>query len=303
MREEVNTSFRDPKKLSDEKILRRATYASVLVASILIVIKAFAWFLTDSVSILASLVDSSMDAVASLINLFAVAHSLVPADKEHRFGHGKVESLAGLGQSVFIFVSAVFLLISAANRLQNPQELGEVWLGTGVMLASLLLTSALLLFQGYVVRRTGSLAVKADALHYRADLFTNGAILLALFLSVYGYAFFDAVFAIIIAVYIFYSAWGIAREAVQILLDRELPDKVREQITTAAKSVLGVRGIHDLRTRRSGVTCFVQLHIDLDENLSLKDAHQIADAVEDAICAEIPEADVIIHEDPIATHS
>ncbi|MBV1871604.1 MAG: cation diffusion facilitator family transporter [Gammaproteobacteria bacterium] len=303
MRQEVNASFVDQKKLSDEKILRRATYASVLVASILIVIKALAWFLTDSVSILASLVDSSMDAVASLINLFAVAHSLVPADKEHRFGHGKVESLAGLGQSVFILVSAVFLLLSAANRLQNPQELGEVWLGTGVMLTSLLLTSALLLFQRYVVRRTGSLAVKADALHYRADLFTNAAILLALFLSVYGYAFFDSVFAIIIAVYIVYSAWGIAREAVQILLDRELPDKVREQIITVAKSVLGVRGIHDLRTRRSGVTCFVQLHIDLDENLSLKDAHQIADAVEDAICAEIPEADVIIHEDPVATYS
>ena len=290
-------------KLSDEKLLRRATYASVFVASVLIVIKTIAWLLTGSVSILASLVDSLMDAVASLINLFAVAHSLVPADSEHRFGHGKVESLAGLGQSVFIFASAVFLFISAVERLQNPQELGEVGLGTVVIVISILLTVLLLVFQHYVVKRTGSLAVKADALHYRADLFTNAAILLALFLSVYGYSFFDAVFAIAIAFYIFYSAWGIAYDAVQILLDRELPEEIREQITHIAKSVPRVGGIHELRTRRSGATRFIQFHIDLDENMSLKEAHQVADLVEAAICVEIPNADVIIHEDPTVSSS
>ena len=291
----------DQTNLSDEKLLRRATYASVLVASILIVIKTLAWMLTGSVSILASLVDSLMDVVASAINLFAVAHSLVPADSEHRFGHGKVESLAGLGQSLFIFASAVFLIISAADRLQNPQELGELGLGTGVMIASMVLTALLLFFQRHVVNRTGSLAVKADALHYRADLYTNAAILIALALSIYGYSFFDAVFAIIIAIYIIYSAWEIAYDAVQILLDRELPEEDREHIKNIAEAVPRVKGIHELRTRRSGVTRFIQLHIDLDETMSLREAHQVADRVEATICAEIPNADVIIHEDPVGS--
>jgi ferrous-iron efflux pump FieF len=303
MSQEFKSLSADRERLTDERLLRRATYASVLVASILIVIKAIAWMLTGSVSILASLVDSLMDVVASAINLFAVAHSLVPADSEHRFGHGKVESLAGLGQSVFIFASAVFLIFSAADRLQNPQELGELGLGTGVMIASMVLTALLLLFQRHVVKRTGSLAVKADALHYRADLYTNAAILIALVLSIYGYSFFDAIFAIVIAIYIVYSAWGIAYDAVQILLDRELPEEDREHITNIAEAVPRVKGIHELRTRRSGVTRFIQLHIDLDEAMSLREAHQIADRVEAAICAEIPNADVIIHEDPVESCS
>ncbi|MBL4608798.1 MAG: cation diffusion facilitator family transporter [Pseudomonadales bacterium] len=299
MSQEFKSFSAGQQRQSDETLLRRATYASVLVASILIVVKAVAWVLTGSVSILASLVDSLMDVVASVINLFAVAHSLVPADSEHRFGHGKVESLAGLGQSFFIFASAVFLIFSAADRLQNPQELAELGLGTGVMIASMALTSLLLLFQRFVVKRTGSLAVKADALHYRTDLFTNAAILVALVLSVYGYSFFDAIFAMVIAVYIVYSAWSIAYDAVQILLDRELPDNIRDQITEIAESVPRVKGIHELRTRRSGITCFIQLHIDLDATMSLQEAHQISDLVEAAICAEIPSADVIIHEDPM----
>lgn len=301
MSQELNSLPADQKNLSDEKLLRRATYASVLVASILIVIKAIAWVLTGSVSILASLVDSLMDMVASAINLFAVAHSLVPADREHRFGHGKVESLAGLGQSLFIFASAVFLIISAADRLQNPKELGELGLGTGVIIASMVLTVLLLLFQRHVVNRTGSLAVKADALHYRADLYTNAAILIALVLSIYGYSFFDAIFAIIIAIYIVYSAWDIAYDAVQILLDHELPEEEREHITNIAEAVPRVKGIHELRTRRSGVTRFIQLHIDLDGAMTLKEAHQVADRVEAAICEEMPDADVIIHEDPVGS--
>ena len=301
MNQETKISPADQTNLSDETLLRRATYASVLVASILIVVKAFAWMLTGSVSILASLVDSLMDVVASAINLFAVAHSLVPADSEHRFGHGKVESLAGLGQSLFIFASAVFLIISAADRLQNPQELGELGLGTGVIVFSMALTALLLLFQRHVVNRTGSLAVKADALHYRADLYTNAAILIALALSIYGYSFFDAIFAIVIAIYIVYSAWEIAYDAVQILLDRELPKEEREHITNIAEAVPRVKGIHELRTRRSGVTRFIQLHIDLDGTMSLREAHQVADIVEAAICAEIPNADVIIHEDPVGS--
>lgn len=284
--------------VSDEKLLRWATYASVFTASCLIVIKIFAWWLTDSVSMLASLVDSLMDAAASLINLFAVAHALVPADHEHRFGHGKVESLAGLGQAVFIFISALFLLYNAYDRLQHPQELTALGWGTSVTLVSIALTALLLLFQSYVVKRTHSLAVKADSLHYRSDLATNAVILLALLFSYYGFQRVDPLFAIVIAFYILYSAWSIAHDSVQILLDRELPDAMRARIIEVAEAITEVKSIHDLRTRRSGLTHFIQLHIDLDASLTLQQAHRIADEVEAAIVAAIPNADVIIHQDP-----
>lgn len=284
--------------VSDEKLLRWATYASVFTASCLIVIKIFAWWLTDSVSMLASLVDSLMDAAASLINLFAVAHALVPADHEHRFGHGKVESLAGLGQAVFIFISALFLLYNAYDRLQHPQELMALGWGTAVTLVSIALTVLLLLFQSYVVKRTQSLAVKADALHYRSDLATNAVILLALLFSYYGFQRVDPLFAIVIAFYILYSAWCIAHDSAQILLDRELPDAMRARIIDVAEAIVEVKSIHDLRTRRSGLTHFIQLHIDLDASLTLQQAHRIADEVEAAIIAAIPNADVIIHQDP-----
>lgn len=284
--------------VSDEKLLRWATYASVFTATCLIVIKIFAWWLTDSVSMLASLVDSLMDAAASLINLFAVAHALVPADHEHRFGHGKVESLAGLGQAVFIFISALFLLYNAYDRLQHPQELMALGWGTAVTLVSIALTVLLLLFQSYVVKRTQSLAVKADALHYRSDLATNAVILLALLFSYYGFQRVDPLFAIVIAFYILYSAWCIAHDSAQILLDRELPDAMRARIIDVAEAIAEVKSIHDLRTRRSGLTHFIQLHIDLDASLTLQQAHRIADEVEAAIIAAIPNADVIIHQDP-----
>lgn len=284
--------------VSDEKLLRWATYASVFTASCLIVIKIFAWWLTDSVSMLASLVDSLMDAAASLINLFAVAHALVPADHEHRFGHGKVESLAGLGQAVFIFISALFLLYNAYDRLQHPQELMALGWGTAVTLVSIALTVLLLLFQSYVVKRTQSLAVKADALHYRSDLATNAVILLALLFSYYGFQRVDPLFAIVIAFYILYSAWCIAHDSAQILLDRELPDAMRARIIDVTEAIAEVKSIHDLRTRRSGLTHFIQLHIDLDASLTLQQAHRIADEVEAAIIAAIPNADVIIHQDP-----
>jgi len=283
---------------SDEQVLRWATYASVATASVLIVIKAAAWWLTDSVSVLASLVDSLMDVAASLINLFAVAHALVPADHEHRFGHGKVESLAGLGQAIFVFISALFLLVNAYDRLQNPHALQAIEWGAVVTLVSIVLTVLLLLFQAYVVKRTDSLAVKADALHYRSDLATNAVILLALGLSYYGYQRVDPIFAIVIAMYILYSAWSIVTDSIQILLDRELPDDMRNRIIEVAEAIPQVKSIHELRTRRSGITHFIQLHIDLDAQLTLQQAHSIADQVEAAICAIIPNADVIIHEDP-----
>ncbi len=280
--------------------MKRATYASVLTAGILIVAKLYAWFVTDSVSILASLIDSSLDVLASLVNLFAVRHALTPADHEHRFGHGKVESLSGLAQSTFIAGSAGFLLLEAFGRLMNPQPVKLATIGIGVMILSIVLTSLLLLIQRHAIQRTGSTAIKADYLHYSVDLLVNVSVVVALILAVNGWAGFDAIFAVGIVVFILHSAWNIAKESLEHLLDRELPDEDRARIELLVKSFPGVLGAHDLRTRRSGRDVFIQFHLELPDDLTLVDAHAIADAVEVRIIEVYPEAEVIIHEDPIS---
>jgi ferrous-iron efflux pump FieF len=270
----------------------------VATAGILITGKLVAWLMTGSVSLLASLIDSMMDAAASLINLFAVRYALMPADREHRFGHGKAESLAGLAQTTFIAGSALFLMLQAFDRLLHPRPLADVAVGVGIMVFAILATLALLLVQRHVVKVTGSTAIKADALHYTTDLLTNASIIAALLLTGYGWPGSDALFALGIALYILYSAWHIGNEAFQLLMDRELPDEQRLRIRSAALAHARVRGVHDLRTRRSGHDIFIQLHLELDDDLSLFDAHEIADEVEANIRAMLPEADILIHKDP-----
>jgi ferrous-iron efflux pump FieF len=280
------------------RLLRLATHASVATAVILITAKLVAWMMTGSVSVLASLVDSMMDVAASLINLFAVRYSLMPADHEHRFGHGKAESLAGLAQTTFISGSAVFLILQSVDRLLHPRPLEDVGIGVGVMVFAILATLSLLILQRHVIRVTGSTAIKADALHYTTDVLTNASIIIALLLSGFGWHGVDALFALGIAAYILYSAWHIGHEALQLLMDRELPDEQRQRIRQAARSHGEVRGIHDLRTRRSGHDIFIQMHLELDDELSLFDAHEIADQVEARIREIHPEADILIHTDP-----
>ena len=280
------------------RLLRLATNASVATAAILIAAKLVAWAITGSVSVLASLVDSMMDVAASLINLFAVRYSLMPADREHRFGHGKAESLAGLAQTTFIAGSAVFLILQAFDRLLHPRPLEDVGIGVGVMVFAILATLALLILQRHVIRVTGSTAIKADALHYTTDVLVNGSIIIALLLSGYGWPGIDALFALGIAGYILYSAWHIGHEAFQLLMDRELPDEQRQRIRHAALAHNQVRGVHDLRTRRSGHDIFIQMHLVLDDDLSLFDAHEIGDEVEASIREIHPEADILIHKDP-----
>lgn len=282
------------------KLLRLATYASVATATVLIVAKLIAWYLTSSISVLASLVDSLMDAGASLINLFAVRYALTPPDSEHRFGHGKAESLAGLGQATFIAGSAVFLVLEAIDRLIHPQPLAQIGVGIGVMGFAIVATLILLAIQRHVIRHTHSTAIRADALHYATDLLTGASIIIALVLTlVFGWNGLDAWFAIAIAAYILYGAWQIANDALRELLDRELPDGQREYITQLARSYPGVLGVHDLRTRQSGRACFIQLHLELDGSRTLSDAHSIGDAVEARIQAQFPNADIIIHQDPV----
>ena len=284
-----------------ERLLTLATRASVATAACLIAAKVVAYAVTGSVSILASLVDSLMDGAASLLNLFAVRYALSPPDREHRFGHGKAESLAALGQAMFIAGSGLFLIMESITRLLRPRPLEDLGIGLWVMLAATVATLALLALQRHVIRRTGSAAIRADALHYRTDLLSNGAIILALLLSQRGWPGVDPLFALAIAGYVLYSAGKIGNRALQDLLDRELPDDTRERISRLALEHPQVLGLHDLRTRLSGRTEFIQLHLELDRNLSLAAAHAISDEVEAGILRMLPTADVVIHQDPVDT--
>lgn len=282
------------------RLMRFATYASVSVALVLILAKLVAWGYSGSLSLLATLIDSSLDALASLINLFAVSHALSPADREHRFGHGKAEALAGLGQAAFIAGSAGFLLLEGIRRFINPEPIMAHGLGIAVMVFSIGATLGLLAFQRHVIRRTGSMAISADALHYRTDLLVNGSVILALLLTAQGWPGFDSLFAIGIALYILYSAWEIVRRAFDHLMDRELPEDEREQIKAIARSHQQVRGMHDLRSRRSGLDTFIQLHLELDDELSLLQAHAISDEVEARLQEVYPSSEIIIHIDPVS---
>jgi len=286
------------KPLDRAGLLKLASVASVLTAGFLIIAKLVAWSVTGSVSLLASLVDSIMDSIASLINFFAIRYSLQPPDEQHRFGHGKAEPLAGLAQAAFIAGSAVFLVFHAIDRLRITHTLEQVGIGLGVMVLSIVMTLGLLAIQRYVIKKTDSTAIRADSLHYLTDLLTNVCVLIALYLSTLGWTWADPVFAIGVAIYIFYSAYQIGHEAFQQLMDRELPDDILEKIQATAMSHAEVMGTHETRTRQAGHTRFVQLHLELDENLPLRRAHAIADEVEAEILTFLPGAEVIIHQDP-----
>ena len=239
-----------------------------------------------------------MDALASLINLIAVRHALTPADKEHRFGHGKAEALAGLSQAMFIAGSAGFLLLEAGRRMISPIAIEAIGVGMVVMVFSIGATLLLLAFQNHVIRKTNSTAIRADALHYRTDLLVNGSVIVALWLSVKGWAGFDALFACAIAIYILYSAWEIIKVSYDHLMDRELPDDQRAEIKALVLEHKSVRGMHDLRSRYSGTVTFIQFHLELDDDLSLLAAHKISDEVEVRLLQAFPGSEIIVHIDP-----
>lgn len=283
----------------DDRLVRLATYASVAAASLLIVVKLAAWVATDSVAILSTLIDSVLDAAASLVNLLAVRHALQPADHEHRFGHGKAEPLAGLGQAAFIAGSGLFLVIESTGRLATPQPVQHGWIGIAVMVFSIAVTFALVRFQRYVIGRSRSVAISADSLHYTGDLLINGSVIVSILLALYvGWQQADPLFAIAIAAYLVYNAWKIARESMNLLMDREFAEGERQRIKQICLDHPEVRSIHDLRTRSSGPQQFIQLHLVLDAELPLWRAHEIGDEVERAIRTDFPAADVIIHHDP-----
>lgn len=289
-----------PQHFTHATLMRIASYASVITALMLITAKLVAWFLSDSVSILASLIDSSLDFLASLVNLLAIRHALQPADKEHRFGHGKAEPLAAVGQSMFIAGSAVMLLFQASARLADPQPLSAgVDIGIMIMAMSIVITIGLLLLQRYVIRRTASAAIRADALHYQTDLLVNISVIVALLLSQSGFVWFDPLIAILIALYVLFSAWQILRDAIDLLMDHEIADSDRQRIRDVVMQHAQARGLHDLRTRKSGMTVFIQFHLELEPTLSLQQAHQISREINQQVLSLFDDAEVLIHQEPV----
>jgi len=281
------------------RLMRLASWASVTVALILSAIKLYAYLETGSVSLLSSLFDSVLDAGASCINILAIRQALTPADAEHRFGHGKAEPLAGLVQVAFILGSSILLLVEVFNHFQTRRQIEDPTAGVAVMVVSILVTGCLVAFQRHVVRRTKSLAVKADSMHYLGDFLVNISVIAALLLSAqFGWWWIDPVFGLAIALFIGMTAIGVGREAFDMLMDREMDDAEREQIKTIVRGHPAVLNLHELRTRVAGQSRFVQFHLELDGDISLREAHRISDAVEDDIMAAFPGAEVIIHQDP-----
>jgi ferrous-iron efflux pump FieF len=281
------------------RLNRLAAIAAVSVAALLIAAKAGAALITGSLSLLSSLIDSLLDLLASGLNLWAIHQAAQPADNEHRFGHGKAEPLAGLAQSAFVGGSAVFLLIQADDRLIDQQPVRNSGIGIAVMVLSIVLTFILVLFQKWVIRRTQSVAVGADSLHYASDLLVNVSVIAAIVLSTqFGWLRADAAFAIAIGIYILRSAWQILISSLDLLMDHELPESDRQKIAEIVLAHPAVSSMHDLRTRSSGAQTFIQLHLELDGSLPLTAAHAIAEEVMQNIEVAFPKAEVLIHEDP-----
>jgi ferrous-iron efflux pump FieF len=279
-----------------------AARLSMLAAASLILLKTATGFLTGSISVWASLLDSAMDIFASAINLVAVRAASRPADEDHAYGHGKAESLAGLFQSVVIAASGAFLIWQAVRRLAFPYETKSEWIGIITMLVAIVVSVALVRRLRRVARETESLALRSDATHYASDIFTNSGALLALLIIVLtGWQQADPVISIMIAIYILWSAVSVGRESMDVLMDRRLPIEIDERIAEIVNRYRdrGVLGFHNLRTRRSGAEKFIDLHLEVERDQRLQEAHDITVQVLRAIEAEIPRSRVHIHTDPV----
>ena len=284
---------------STPRLMRWASIASMSVATVLIAAKTVAWLVTDSVGMLSSLIDSALDLVSSVITFVAIRLALSPADADHRFGHGKAEALAGVAQAGFITASAGGLLLTVVDRFLHPRPVQAEFVGAVVSALAVVLTLGLMLFQSHVVRRTSSLAISADRAHYTTDFVTNIAVGIGIWLSSrLAEPLIDLAVAVGVALYLGTSAWSIGRHSIDVLMDRELPTADRHEILDIVRRHPGVRNVHDLRTRSSGLHQFIQLHLVLHPTMSLGRAHVISDSVEASIREAFPQAEVIVHVDP-----
>ncbi|MCA1657283.1 MAG: cation diffusion facilitator family transporter, partial [Actinobacteria bacterium] len=256
------------------KLTTRAALASIAMAIILVALKTFAAIQTSSVAMLGSLADSVLDLVASLVVLLGVRIAAQPADHEHRFGHGKAEALAALVQVVLITLSAIFIAFRAVQRLVVGARTADAQLGIGVSLVAMVLTVALITYQRHVIRRTGSLAIGTDRLHYSSDLLLNGSVIVALALEQFaGLTGADAIFGLLIALWLMWGAWTASSHSLDQLMDREWPEARRDQFLAAAREYPELAGLHDLRTRSSGTHYFAQFHVWVPADWTVQQAH------------------------------
>jgi ferrous-iron efflux pump FieF len=281
------------------KLTARAAIASIAMAVTLIGLKAWAAVQTSSMAMLGSLADSSLDLIASLVVLLGVRVAAAPADHDHRFGHGKAEAVAALVQVILISLSAVFIGFRAVQRLLAGAETAEAELGITVSVVAMILTAALITYQRHVVRRTGSVAIGTDRLHYSSDLFLNGSVIVALALDQFaGLVGADAVFGLLIALWLLWGAVTASSHALDQLMDKEWPDELRARFLAAAKEYPELSGLHDLRTRSSGTHHFAQFHVWVPADWTVRQAHDRLDRIEEELQQRFPGTEILIHVDP-----
>lgn len=281
--------------------VKASSIVTMVMVSLMIATKAWAWLASGSASMLGSLTDSLMDITATLMSFLVLSYALRPADDDHRFGHGKAEALAGLGQAAFIAGSGCLLAFHGIERLINPVELTHSLLGVWVSIFAIVCTLVIVFVQNKVVKHTESIAIKADSVHYKGDLILNAAVLLAILLAYYGVLYADPLFAIGVAGYLLYNSWDIATESASHLMDKELPDEEKQSIFEIARNHNDVYGVHGIRTRQGGKVKFIQLHLELDDNLPLIRAHKVSDEVEAMITQQFEsQVDILIHLDPLS---
>lgn len=284
--------------LKHNYLIKSASYASVIIAVIIMFIKSYGWISTDSQSILASLIDSALDVTSSAINLIAVRLSLTPPDHNHRFGHDKFQDLAIFSQSIFFFSSSLFILYSSFTALYYRQIPENYELGTNAIYLCIILTFGLVMYQTYVFNKTASKIVAADKLHYFSDFLTNIAIIASLYFSE-QFWFIDSLTGIFIALYIIKGSYSLFREAIKNLADEEFELKDRQKVIDIINSCPDIQGFHELKTRFAGNKPFIQLHLDINGEFSLKKTHDISEKVEQALMKAFPGGEIIIHQDPV----
>lgn len=281
------------------RLVVMASLSSIMMALLLVIAKMLVWFFSNSITILASMTDSMMDLVTSVINYIAVRFAIKPPDEDHNYGHAKIEALAGLAQCAFISASAIFLLVSSINRYFNPVQLMNIDLGIYVTVLSLILTLFVVVFQTYVIKKTDSQIIAADRLHCQSDLYSNLAIIVSLLICSTGYEIADVIFALLITVYIAHGVYGIGVRSLNVLLDKKISNHLINDITSIMLATPGVLGLHEMRTRRVGNYIYIQVHMCIDRNISLEEAHAIASTAQKAVLCKYSQADILIHMDPV----
>lgn len=282
-----------------DALKRLAATASLVVAIALTLAKLVAAVASGSAAILSSLVDSMADIAASAVTWLAVRIAQQPPDRRHRFGHGKAESLSALGLAALVTGSALFVFVEAARRLLDPRPLQATGLAVAVMVVSILATAGLVAFQREVIRRTRSEAIAADRLHYASDFLSNVAVLVSLLLvERLGLFWLDPLVAVLVAAWLVKASWTIGRRSIDTLMDHELPTVDRARIEAIVRAHPEVVGFHDLRTREAGGVRFIEFHIELDGEMTVREAHHVTDALEHELRAAFPEAEIIIHQEP-----